>query len=520
MAWRTIERSLRWSRDMGDGMPTASVEVLIKNPSSVELDFRARVALDWQVAHLKAHLAANYEGQPAVHLQRLIFCGQVLQDSTLLSTVFKNQDLSVSQNLHLVVKSPNDPPTPQASPNPSPSQQTFLRAAGVQRNNLRPVAAVPSSPNPAHTSDHQVGWSTPQVDSPYPQVSAGSTLNHQPTGARTSTSPPITPPALAVEAQMPSPTPETPLAFTNAAAPTATATNLAATHAMAMLNPVYAAAYQAALNVLSSSSGVPLSFTQTTPVLPALWTSSLAAFYQVPPGTLPLNMPPFPFNPPCHLVGGGGVPMYHPYTTHTPTVGQEASAVLNAAPTEAPVAGGVPPAMAAVLPPGVQIARVRVVRIDLVLVLKLVTVVMVLNQDGSHSRFLMLSAAAVLFYLHQTGVLRPLQDWLMPHIMERASMRRRPPAGYATPAGGNAQAGGDRETAVTESVGQERQREGPAVPAPEGTHMWRLGQEVRMLLIGFFTSLLPGFNPAVHIADGEAAGPALVAAVGDRDHQD
>ena len=78
---------------------------------------------------------------------------------------------------------------------------------------------------------------------------------------------------------------------------------------------------------------------------------------------------------------------------------------------------------------GVQIARVRVVRIDLVLVLKLVTLVMVLNQDGSRSRFLMLSAAAVIFYLHQTGVLRPLQDWIMPRIMERASVRRRPPAG-------------------------------------------------------------------------------------------
>eukprot|EP00854_Cymbomonas_tetramitiformis_P013298 gene13298-15714_t len=73
-------------------------------------------------------------------------------------------------------------------------------------------------------------------------------------------------------------------------------------------------------------------------------------------------------------------------------------------------------AIANALPPGVRIARVRVVRIDLTLIIKLIALVLVLNQDGSRFRFLWLSTLALIFYLHQTGML-PLQRWLLPQAL-------------------------------------------------------------------------------------------------------
>jgi hypothetical protein len=47
---------------------------------------------------------------------------------------------------------------------------------------------------------------------------------------------------------------------------------------------------------------------------------------------------------------------------------------------------------------------VRVVRIDVLLILKLIAVVFVLSQDGSTLTTCLLSAAAFVFYLQQTGM--------------------------------------------------------------------------------------------------------------------
>jgi hypothetical protein len=142
-------------------------------------------------------------------------------------------------------------------------------------------------------------------------------------------------------------------------------------------------------------------------------------------------------------------------------------------------------------------------------------------QEGSRTRLVVMSVGAVLFYLQQTGVLR-LHTWLGPRLRAMVPAPRPPAPAQAAPAAAAA-AGGvagmadvrrDNDGAGGEGDGGAGGNGGAVgvggdggvraaaaataalAPAPGG-HGVLL--ELRMLLVGFFTSLLPGFNPVAPV---------------------
>lgn len=152
------------------------------------------------------------------------------------------------------------------------------------------------------------------------------------------------------------------------------------------------------------------------------------------------------------------------------------------------------------------------IQLDLLLLLKLAVVVFVFNQDGSKDRLLLLLGLAGVIYLYQTGSLAPLLRWLA----ERAQHFMTPPQqlaqAQAQPDGRPAPEVPVREAAVAdvanraaEEPAAEAAAEAPAEganppPPPPNAQIpqdpfWAFVKEVRMLVVGFVTSLLPGFHP-------------------------
>ncbi|GBG91600.1 hypothetical protein CBR_g52634 [Chara braunii] len=93
---------------------------------------------------------------------------------------------------------------------------------------------------------------------------------------------------------------------------------------------------------------------------------------------------------------------------------------------------GVPPQMQGdINRPGHQQPRLLLrLRIDLMLLFKLILMVCVFNQDGSSDRLLVLSLLAAIVYLYQTGALSPLMSWLFRSTQRamRPQMQHAPPA--------------------------------------------------------------------------------------------
>lgn len=165
-------------------------------------------------------------------------------------------------------------------------------------------------------------------------------------------------------------------------------------------------------------------------------------------------------------------------------------------------------------------------QIDLLLILKLAVVVFIFNQDGSKDRLLLLLFLAGLIYLYQTGALSPLLRW----ISQSAQRAMLPPqqqqqpvravqadaqlrdqvqgenaaaANAAAPAAGGV--GGPAPVAAADNVAGGPGGAGVAVDNPAGDHAqqqapahgapwWGFLKEVQMLVVGFVTSLLPGFH--------------------------
>ncbi|KAH7365613.1 hypothetical protein KP509_18G037500 [Ceratopteris richardii] len=160
------------------------------------------------------------------------------------------------------------------------------------------------------------------------------------------------------------------------------------------------------------------------------------------------------------------------------------------------------------------------VQIDLLLILKLAAVVFIFSQDGSKDRLFLLLFLAVLAYLYQTGALSPILRWIsqsaqramMPPQQQQAPARPAPvrpgPAerrlGQAANAPGDAPAevepdavdnaaaplggdGGDPPDVAGDNVQQQP-------PEAQRARWWGFLKEVQMLVVGFVTSLLPGFH--------------------------
>lgn len=142
------------------------------------------------------------------------------------------------------------------------------------------------------------------------------------------------------------------------------------------------------------------------------------------------------------------------------------------------------------------------IQLDLLLLLKLAVIVFVFNQDGSKDRLLLLLGLACVIYLYQTSSLAPLLRW----IAERAQQFMTPPHNVAQ-APPNAQRAPDAQAreapgaevanpAAEEPAAGEAAPEAPAegANAQQGPFL-AFVKEVQMLVVGFVTSLLPGFHP-------------------------
>lgn len=543
---------------MDDSEKPAQVTLIVKNPSSPSgRDFRLEVPVAWTISELKSKLEIEYDGNPLSSHQKLIYCGQLLKDTAVLREILKNQDISETQTLHMVVKASDsplrtpfrqaslgrlDPPTP-----PSPVQRALSTPPPLQDDNSAfATAATPGQvPQPAtpveafntpESASSAVAPNAPSsaaVDSrsiPVVSESASSSSSHPQSSGESMGCP--------EGSQQPAPAPHSSPHMVP---------NPQWTHAVAMANPIYAAAYQAALSVLNSP-GV-----QLPPQPPAHFphfpyagiynvTAQGGLYYSPGAEDFTQNHPTAGFTPPA-AYGNAAPPGMHPGGPGVrPAPGGTFGVppVTTGAPPAAPATGHtaqVPPqpndaaqqmgrlvgdpaglpagavAIANALPPGVRIARVRVVRIDLTLIIKLIALVLVLNQDGSRFRFLWLSTLALIFYLHQTGML-PLQRWLLPQALGLD-------AGDDARAGGNVgnganenlnrpQAGWDEANQGGDNVDADAPVEGQGLgnagAVEDGRRGWNIAREARMLLVGFFTSLLPGFNPAQHLPAFPAAG--------------
>ncbi|KAL5098181.1 hypothetical protein RYX36_002508 [Vicia faba] len=147
-------------------------------------------------------------------------------------------------------------------------------------------------------------------------------------------------------------------------------------------------------------------------------------------------------------------------------------------------------------------------QIDLLLMLKLAAVIFLFNQDGSRQRLFVLVLFAVLVYLYQTGALTPIIRWLSQN-MQRAAAPPRPPrpaaraenvpparleGDNAAPAEGQPEAAVGNQPANEADRAIENENGAEADRGNGGNQWWGIVKEIKMIVFGFITSLLPGFH--------------------------
>ncbi|KAL9686278.1 hypothetical protein QQ045_023734 [Rhodiola kirilowii] len=145
------------------------------------------------------------------------------------------------------------------------------------------------------------------------------------------------------------------------------------------------------------------------------------------------------------------------------------------------------------------------INLDLSLLVKLIALIYLFHQDGSRQRLALLVFLSSIVYLYQTGALEPLTRWLS-RSLNRVPQPARPPRDALPPddvnlANENADVA-ERRRAEGEN---ENQADGDVQgannqPAEEeqGRHnvnpLWGLMKEIQIIVLGFITSLLPGFQ--------------------------
>ncbi|XP_020581181.1 uncharacterized protein LOC110025198 [Phalaenopsis equestris] len=131
-------------------------------------------------------------------------------------------------------------------------------------------------------------------------------------------------------------------------------------------------------------------------------------------------------------------------------------------------------------------------QLDLALIIKLAAVVFLFSQEGSRQRLILLVLFASFIYLYQTGALTPLIRWIRrggapPLRAEQPPMRH--VDGNQPRPEGNHQA--DNQNDQLPAVANENP---PEAGRRNQNHFWYVLKEIQMFVIGFITSLLPGFH--------------------------
>ncbi|CAM6099504.1 unnamed protein product [Calypogeia fissa] len=158
-------------------------------------------------------------------------------------------------------------------------------------------------------------------------------------------------------------------------------------------------------------------------------------------------------------------------------------------------------------------------QVDVLLILKLAVVVVVFNQDGTRDRLMLLLLLAVVVYLYQTGALAPILRWISLSAQRAMMPPQQPlPAAEGPPNAEGVGVGVHPPNARDAPIGPEvREDTPPAAPGPNGAagqgeepppgvdelrvehppqnpNWWGIIKELQMIVVGFLTSLLPGFQ--------------------------
>ncbi|XP_014679186.1 PREDICTED: homocysteine-responsive endoplasmic reticulum-resident ubiquitin-like domain member 2 protein [Priapulus caudatus] len=148
-------------------MDSDGISLVIKAPNMKVQDHIVECDMGWTVQQLKAHLAKDYPGEPAVERQKLIYSGQLLPDHLTLKDFLRQYDEDTrTHTLHLVCAQMKDQlrdgpvaPKPNVKPAasagvatstsaPSTSQQLPQLPEGLRhRLNTAPTPSPPTSQN-------------------------------------------------------------------------------------------------------------------------------------------------------------------------------------------------------------------------------------------------------------------------------------------------------------------------------------------------------------------------------------
>jgi len=158
------------------------------------------------VGTLKEQLQREYPGNPSPEDQKLIYCGQLLHNSTQISSVFKNANLAEVQTFHIVVKpSQSPPPVPPAASVEAPALAAAATLESVEPANDGPSSSATPEPQattaqpltPTATSnqtDNSTESAAEPAPAPTPVVPRAHTeMLHQPLPPFHSSVPPVSP---------------------------------------------------------------------------------------------------------------------------------------------------------------------------------------------------------------------------------------------------------------------------------------------------------------------------------------
>eukprot|EP01118_Nematostelium_gracile_P015686 TRINITY_DN6330_c0_g1_i1.p1 TRINITY_DN6330_c0_g1~~TRINITY_DN6330_c0_g1_i1.p1 ORF type:complete len:268 (+),score=82.75 TRINITY_DN6330_c0_g1_i1:54-857(+) len=118
-----------------------SIRLLVKNPAAHIADFEVEREIQSTIGDLKQFLQETYPNNPEVSRQKLIHSGKLLQNEMTLYDVFKLNDTTLPQTIHIVVSKsapqPQQPlqmnnPPPVFAPNLNPNEQ-ILRQQILQQ---------------------------------------------------------------------------------------------------------------------------------------------------------------------------------------------------------------------------------------------------------------------------------------------------------------------------------------------------------------------------------------------------
>ncbi|XP_973337.2 homocysteine-responsive endoplasmic reticulum-resident ubiquitin-like domain member 2 protein [Tribolium castaneum] len=126
-------------------METLPITLIVKAPNQQIEDQTIKCELSWTINKLKQHLSEVYPSKPPKHEQKLIYSGQLLNDSVTLKDVLRQYDGQETHTVHLVC-TPKHTKTPRQEPRQPPQPAMTTPQPPVTPTNSAPEQNVPNMP--------------------------------------------------------------------------------------------------------------------------------------------------------------------------------------------------------------------------------------------------------------------------------------------------------------------------------------------------------------------------------------